>query len=200
MSIDAVILIVVVLLVGVPLLTFVHELGHALVAVFAVGGRVTVIQGPDPARARFSVGRLDFRMHGLPLPHQTWIGWAHWDESARPRRQALALAGGPAASLLSAAACFTGALASGGTARFILFVLAGDAAAQLTSTSLPVRYPAFSGQYAGHASDGFQVRQLLTVGVPHPDPALPAPMLRDHAATSEPAARVAAPAPPAARS
>lgn len=177
MSIDAVILIVVVLLVGVPFLTFVHELGHALVAAFAIGGRVTVVQGPEPARARVSLGRLDFRLHGLPLPHQTWIGWAHWDETAPPRRQALALAGGPVASLISAGACLAGALAAGGAARIILAALAFDATAQLTSTSLPVRYPAFSGQYAGHASDGFLIRQFLTGAAPHPDPDPRAPTL-----------------------
>lgn len=200
MSVDAVILTVVVLLVGVPFLTFVHELGHALAAAFAVGGRITVVQGPDPVRARVSLGRLDFRLHGLPLPHQTWVGWAHWDENAPPRRQALALAGGPVASLLSAGACVAGALESGGTARVILAALAIDAAGQLTSTSLPVRYPAFSGQYAGHGSDGFMIRQLLTAGAPHPDPALHAPTLRDRAAATEPEARAAARAQPAARS
>lgn len=177
MGIDSVILIAVVLVVGIPFLTVVHELGHALVAVVAVGGRVTVVQGPEPVRARVSIGRLDLRLHGLPLPHQTWVGWAHWDESAPPRRQALALAGGPAASLLSAAGCFACALAMGGTGRVILFALAIDAACQLTSTSLPVRYPAFSGAYAGYASDGFQIRALLTGAAPHPDPDRPAPIL-----------------------
>lgn len=177
MSIDAVILLIVVLLVGIPFLTFVHELGHALVAAVAVGGRVTVIQGPDPVRARFSAGRIDFRLHGLPLPHQAWIGWARWDENASPRRHALALAGGPLASLLSAAALYGGALATGGVGRVALLALAVDATCQLTSTSVPVRYPAFSGQYAGHGSDAYLIRQYLTGAAPDPNPAQPAPSL-----------------------
>lgn len=177
MGIDVAVL-ALVLLVGIPFLTFVHELGHALVAAAAVGGRVTVLQGPDPVRAELSVWRLDLRLHGLPAPHKAWVGWAHWRTDAPPLRDALALAGGPFASFLSAAACAGGAYATTGIARWALVALALDAAAQLTSTSLPVRYPAFSGAYAGAASDGYLIRQLLNGEAPLPQgPAQPAPSL-----------------------
>lgn len=178
-------IVVLALLVGIPLLTFVHELGHAVAAIAAIGGRVTVVQGPEPFRYRPSVGRFDLRLHGMTAPHRAWVGWARWERDASPRRHAVALAGGPLASLLAAIGCAVGSLTTYGPAHWIFFALAVDAAAQLTSSALPVRYPSFSGEYAGVASDGLKIRHLLSgAALPPPDPAQPAPTARDHAAAT----------------
>lgn len=178
---ETVFLVAVALLAGVPLLTLLHELGHAVVAAVAVGGRVTVLQGPEPRPFELPLWRIDLRLHGPVAPHQAWIGWARWSPASSPPRHALALAGGPAVSALASGLCLFGAGRVDGAARWILLALALDASAQFLSSSLPVRYPAFAGAYAAHASDGLMIRRLLSTEAPRRDLAPPAPTLRDHA-------------------
>lgn len=191
MSATILIVLLLAVLVGVPLLTLVHELGHALVAAAVIGGPVAVLQGPEPRRLVFSVWRLELRLHGLGSPLRAWVGWARWPSHPSRVRHALALAGGPAASLVASAGLVFGAAQVHGSPRAALLLLAADAGLQALSSSVPVRYPAFSGAYAGAASDGLKIRRLLSgttespltaAAGPRPDPAPHAPPVRDRAA------------------
>lgn len=157
------------LLVGMPLLTLVHELGHGLAAALAVGGRVTIVQGPAPARLRLRVWRLDLRLRGLVGPHRVMVGWALWGPHPSPRRHAIAIAAGPAASAVSALACGTGAFLVEGAARLLLVLLGLAATLQTLSTSVPCRYGRWFGSYAGEASDGLRIARALR-GRPEPAP------------------------------
>ncbi|HET8527534.1 MAG TPA: hypothetical protein VFL60_01390 [Gaiellaceae bacterium] len=149
------------LLVGMPLLTLVHELGHGLVAAVAVGGRVTIVQGPAPARLRVRVWRLDLRLRGPVAPHRVMVGWAFWGPHSDPRRHALANAAGPLTSALSAAACGAGAYLTGGLGQLLLLLLGLAATLQTLSTSVPCRYGRWFGSYAGEASDGLRIARAL---------------------------------------
>ena len=159
----------VVLLVGMPLVTLLHELGHAVAAALAVGGRVTVVQGPPRARLTFSVWRLDLRLHGPTAPHQGMVGWAMWGPHPARWRHALAMAAGPLVSGLCAASCLLGAEHAGSLWRTALELLAAASVLQTLSSALPVRYGRWFGQYAGQASDGLRIRRLLQ-GSPEPRP------------------------------
>jgi hypothetical protein len=158
-----------VLLVGMPLLTLVHELGHGLAAAILVGGRVTIVQGPAPARLRVRVWRLDVRLRGPVSPHRLMVGWAVWGPHPDARRHAVAILAGPLASALSAAACVAGAALTGGGSQLLLILLALEAGFQTLSTALPVRYGRWFGAYAGEASDGLRVARALR-GDPEPAP------------------------------
>jgi hypothetical protein len=157
----------VVLLVGMPLVTLLHELGHAVAAALAVGGRVTVVQGPAPAHQTGSVWRLDLRLHGPTAPHQGMIGWAMWGPHPARWRHATAMAAGPLVSGLCAAGCLLGAGQVPSLWRTALELLAATAVLQTLSSGLPVRYGRWCGQYAGQASDGLRIRRLLQ-GSPEP--------------------------------
>jgi hypothetical protein len=159
------------LLVGMPLLTLVHELGHGIAAALAVGGRVTIVQGRAPARLRVRVWRLDLRLRGPVAPHRVMVGWALWGPHPDPRRHALAIAAGPVASALSAAACAGAAFGAAGAPRLLLVLLAFGAALQTLSTSVPCRYGRWFGGYAGEASDGLRIARALR-GRPEPAPTL----------------------------
>lgn len=159
----------VVLLVGMPLVTLLHELGHAVAAALAVGGRVTVVQGPAPARLSFSFWRFDFRLHGPIAPHQGMVGWAMWGPHQARWRHAVAIAAGPLVSGLCAAGCLVGAADVPSLWRTALELLAGLASLQTLSSGLPVRYGRWFGSYAGQASDGLRMRRLLQ-GSPEPRP------------------------------
>ena len=149
------------LLVGAPLLTLLHELGHAVVAALALGGRVTVTQGPAPARVERSLWRLDLQLRWPVKPHQVWVGWARWGRHPSRWRRALALAGGPATSVASSAACFWGSVETLGSLHLLLFALAGIAGGQALSSGLPMRYGRRFGQYGGVASDGLKICTIL---------------------------------------
>lgn len=160
---------IVVLLVGMPLVTLLHELGHAVAAALAVRGRVTVVQGPAPARLRFSVWRLDFRLHGPIAPHQGMVGWAMWGAHRARWRHAVAYAAGPLASGACAAGCLLGAGDVPPLWATALELLAVLSALQMLSSGLPLRYGRWFGSYAGEASDGLRFRRLLQ-GRPEPRP------------------------------
>lgn len=156
--------------VGAPLLTLLHELGHGIAALLAIGGRVTVTQGPAPARLELSLGRLDLRLRGPVAPHHGWIGWAFWEAHPQRRRLAAACAGGPLASAACAAACFYGFVGTSGPVHVLLFLLGGSAGGQMLSSGLPVRYGRWFGQYGGVASDGLNVLLLLFARAAAPAP------------------------------
>lgn len=157
------------LVVGVPLLTLVHELGHAIAAAVLVGGRVTVVQGSPPFRVSFSIWRLDIRLRGPVAPHRGMVGWALWGSHPSPRRQALATIAGPLTSLGSTFACLGGAAETGSAPRLLLVYLALASALQTLSSGLPLRYGRWFGQFGGEASDGLRTRRLLQ-GRPEPPP------------------------------
>lgn len=159
----------VVLLVGMPVVTLLHELGHAVAAALAVGGRVTVVQGPAPARLRVSFWRLDLRLHGPIAPHQGMIGWAIWGPHQARWRHAIAIAAGPLVSGLCAAGCLYAAPDVPVFWRTALDLLAFSSTLQMLSSGLPMRYGRWCGSYAGQASDGLRIRRLLQ-GSPEPRP------------------------------
>lgn len=158
-----------VLLVGMPVVTLLHELGHAVAAALAVGGRVTVVQGPAPARLTVSVWRLDLRLHGPIGPHQGMIGWAMWGPHQSRWRHAVAMAAGPLVSGLCAAGCLLAAANTSAPWHLAFDLLAGASALQTLSSGLPVRYGRWFGAYAGQASDGLRIRRLIA-GSPEPRP------------------------------
>src|SRR3954452_23929230 len=51
-----------VLMVGMRLLTLVHEVGHAVAVVTLTGQRVLIQSGHDDALIRFAIGKIDFRL------------------------------------------------------------------------------------------------------------------------------------------
>lgn len=163
------VLVVLAVVAGIPALTLVHELGHAVAAALAVGGRVTVVQGPAPARLRVRVWRLDLRLRGPVAPHRVMVGWAVWGPHPAAWRHAVATAAGPAASALSTAACAFGALETRGLLHLFLVFVGLAAALQTLSSGLPVRYGRWFGSYAGEASDGLRLRRILA-GRPEPAP------------------------------
>ena len=158
-------------LVGMPVVTLLHELGHAVAAALAVGGRVTVVQGPAPARLTASIWRLDLRLHGPIAPHQGMIGWAMRGPHQARWRHAVAMAAGPLVSGLCAAGCLFAAGSVPSLWRSALDLLAGASTLQMLSSGLPLRYGRWCGEYAGQASDGLRIRRLLQ-GNPEPRPQL----------------------------
>lgn len=110
-----------------PLLTFFHELGHALVALARTEGLVVLRVGDEPALVRARVGRLEIRLNALPVTGDAAGMVQQFGRMSLSERIVFALAG-PFAHLLVIAVAF-GAYTRGDWTRS-----AGVLAAALVAT------------------------------------------------------------------
>ena len=116
-----------------PLLTLWHELGHALVPLWAGRSPVRIRLGTGRLGCTVQFGRLGLRIAPVPLG----FGWCEWTP---PADRAWAMAAhllGPCAS-------------------------AAIALMQCLCTAVPMRYPRWFGAYAGQPSDGLRAWTLAT--------------------------------------
>jgi len=149
-------------LVIVPLLTLLHELGHACTAIMLTGQRVVVQMGKRPGIVRFRLGKIDFHFRPSALP----VGFyemTDWQRATRQQLAWIALAG-PLTSLLLMALCAALAIASYNIDDSLYFLSSGAAfiaLAQFLFSMSPLRYPRWMGSYAGHWSDGYRSWFLL---------------------------------------
>lgn len=144
-----------------PLVTLIHEMGHAVAALALGREPVSVRVGPAPARLRLSVGRLRLLL-GL---RGGFYGFYEYDDRGLSRAaRSIVIAAGPLASLVLATLCFAVAVGLGGGARWAstpVSIAAMAAIVQGVITALPLRYPKFWGEYAGLSSDGARLRLVL---------------------------------------
>lgn len=86
-----------------PVFVFVHEMGHAAVALIRTNGRVRVQVGRSPGMWRFRVGRLDIGLNPYIPPNGGAAGFAQPFGRFDPySRVAFALAGSAASGIFSA--------------------------------------------------------------------------------------------------
>lgn len=82
-----------------PLLALFHELGHAVVAVSRLPGRVHVTVGGEDSLISFELGRIAVSLHPLVLPWR-FDGVCAYETESESRVDAIVIAlAGPAASL-----------------------------------------------------------------------------------------------------
>lgn len=154
-----------------PVLTLLHELGHAAAALMLTRRPVTVILGdcrhrPDLAHVRGAWGRLAFRAR---LP-SGWVGFCDRDDQAlSSRRAATIVLSGPAASLalaLELSVVANGLRDAPPLVQTVSVWAAFGALLQFLATIVPWRYPRWwgGGAYGGIASDGLWAWRLLREG------------------------------------
>ena len=148
-------------LVGIPLITLIHELSHAAAALLLTNNPVRVGLGSGPPQIEQRVGRLTLQIRLFSGA----FGFCFWRvDHALVGRRVWILLGGPLASLLMVVAFSLAAYFLRDGNVFLQAVCswtAFGALLQLIFTALPIRYPAFWGAYVGMASDGLRIRQLL---------------------------------------
>ncbi len=152
----------------IPLLTFLHELGHALAGLAVGASHVSIFLG-SVSPPRKTVLNLEFKRTRIALANWTrlWFGSAHMDDTSEiaPRRRALVAIAGPLVSLiivviLSVMAFLTRKDASS-LVRAVVQYTALSEFFTLIMTAIPMRYPWWMGAYAGHKSDMARVLHLL---------------------------------------
>lgn len=138
------------------ILTFLHELGHAIAGLLLTRERVVIHMGnPGKRYPHVHFGRLEIRLHNF-VP---FVGFTYIDETRLNRAQRLWFyLGGPLMSLALTVLLFSTAATYGSET---LRVFASMALIQLLITAIPMNYPRFFGAYADMPSDGMWVVQLL---------------------------------------
>lgn len=144
-----------------PLLTFLHELGHAGAALVFTDDWVRIEMGSQGLVASMTLGRL-----ALQLRFGTgFVGYFWYGGSPAGTWQRIAIqAAGPIVSLLIAIVSygFIFSLESPpDVVRTVLFWTGNGALIQFLVTAIPIRYPGWWYGYAGMASDGERIRRAL---------------------------------------
>jgi hypothetical protein len=137
------------------LLSMIHELGHALVAVAVTGQRVLLQNGAEDSLIRFAVGRIDFH-----LDPRRGRAYCQLSSSGLTPRQWLAISvSGPAATLMASAAMAAVAMLNARPAslHWALVLIALLAALDCVGNLVP--RPA--SEKRPFASDGWNVRAMI---------------------------------------
>ncbi len=144
-------------LLTVPLITLLHELGHAVGGLITTRGWVQASIGKSQHPFTLRLGRLYVDLRAFT----GFVGFCRWEHPPATWRGELPFyALGPATSLLCAGAC----LALGQTGTWLdpfLRSAATGAITQFVVTIVPIRYPSWLGAYAGYRSDGATIIALL---------------------------------------
>ena len=141
-----------------PLLTLWHELGHALVPLWAGRSPVRIRLGTGRLGCTVQFGRLGLRIAPVPLG----FGWCEWTP---PADRAWAMAAhllGPCASAAAAGGLWLLARGAAGLVHELALAGAAIAFMQCMFTAVPMRYPRWFGPYAGQPSDGLRAWTLAT--------------------------------------
>jgi hypothetical protein len=147
--------------VAAPVLTLLHELGHATTAALLTGARATVVQGGEPSRVSFSIWRLDFRLRPVIGLRTAWFGYVRSEAETTRARRAVILAAGPVVSLLAFVLLSLAATSSSFPASWFVWAVAWGAGWQFVATAAPIRYGRLFGPYSGRLSDGGRILELL---------------------------------------
>ena len=152
-------------LVGHQVLTFMHELGHALPILLFTQENVIIELGKQPPQRSWVLGRLRLNVQ---LP--SYAGLYRYDKEEVSRDVILlSLAGGPVTSLLltavfGVAAALLRSRSEPSLWQTFFIILAADALLLFVLTAVPLKYPAWYGLLAGWPSDGYQIREMLRDG------------------------------------
>ena len=146
-------------LVVVPTFAFLHELGHASMALLLTGQRATIQLGRRGLRCRLQLGRLRMILNLGPGAAFSRCLLEDLDEIPLGRRACFFL-GGPIASLLLALLFGGLALSSTGPGPWPI-TLAMIPLFQFLFTTLPWTFPPGIGAMEGMPSDGLYVLRLI---------------------------------------
>ena len=144
-----------------PVFTFLHECGHALMALALTDRNVTILLGGGRNSLRWQWGRLRV---AIGWWFTGFVGFARYDQEQIPSHHILYITlAGPFVSLLLAVLFWNLGSTWSGSGWFerVMETFAYSAFAQFLFTILPLRYPRWLGAYGGRTSDGWRALQLL---------------------------------------
>lgn len=144
-----------------PVLTIIHELGHAIPALLFTKTVVTVNIGNSNLDKKIKLNRLIINLNGYKSLADVSYGYVNWTPSDNRFKVIFMILGGPITSLLVSILLYIYlvnvslpyVLMIAFNALFIFSVF------QFLLTALPIKY--FYNPYIRHTSDGYKVLQHL---------------------------------------
>nr|WP_239589341.1 M50 family metallopeptidase [Metabacillus crassostreae] len=145
-----------------PFTTFVHELGHAIVAAHLLKVPVEIKLGTKFNGKGITLGKIHINIQLL----SGWVGFFNFKattEKVSKSKYILIFLAGPLFSFLLSTVCFT--LLTYSNVPMILndlvrFIM-NAALVQFLITIIPFKYPAFLGSYSGLSSDGYNIIKVM---------------------------------------
>jgi hypothetical protein len=144
-----------------PILTIIHELGHALPALIFTHNKVTINIGNSNFNKQINLNRLSININGYKSLMDVSYGYVNWEPIDNRFKLIIMILGGPVTSLLVSVLLFVYLmkvrlpyfLMISFNALFIFSVI------QFLITILPIKYN--YKPYIGNTSDGYKILQCL---------------------------------------
>lgn len=141
-----------------PVLTFLHELGHAICALILANGQVDITIGNfEKKHVSFKIGKLKVYLNKF----SPWVGYTYSSEMPQEKyKKILIYLGGPIASVL-VGFIFTilGAITENIFLKILLCSFIFGSYSQFLTTIIPMTYK--HGAYKGRTSDGYEVINVI---------------------------------------
>ena len=149
-------------IISMPVLSFIHELGHAIPALIFTKGEVSVSIGNSNLIKKVKLNRLVINIYGYRSIMDVSYAYVNWESIDSKFKSIIIIAGGPIASL-----CTSGFLYFSlykielSNLMIILFnAMIFFSIGQFIVTALPMKY-SDNSPYKGFTSDGYKIAQWL---------------------------------------
>ena len=156
-----IIIYVVVYIIGMPILTIIHELGHVTMALLFCKGEVGIIIGDSNLNNQIKLKRLRITFNGYKSILGLSSGFAPYKMASSNLKNILIFAGGPLASLGVSALMFITLYKAhlNYTEILILNALFWYSFGNFFMTIIPMKYNYYP--YKGCFSDGYRIMQFM---------------------------------------
>lgn len=142
-----------------PILTLIHELGHAIPALIFSKENVTVNIGNSNLNKQIKLNRLLINLNGYRCVVDVSYGYVNWSQVNNKIKLICMILGGPLTTLIVSILLYICLINV--SLPFILMLVFNAlfifSAFQFLLTILPIKY--FYNPYVGHTSDGYKILQ-----------------------------------------
>ena len=145
-----------------PVLSFIHELGHAIPALIFTKDEVSVSVGNSNLIKRVKLNRLVINIYGYRSIMDVSFAYVNWKPLESKFKSIIMIAGGPIASLCTSIV-FYFTLETIQLSYLMVKIFNGImlfSMGQFISTALPMKY-SDNSPYKGFTSDGYKIVQWL---------------------------------------
>jgi hypothetical protein len=147
-----------------PILTFLHELGHAIAAILYTNDEVLIQIGKGTLDYNIKIGRLYIKFAGYKSLIQVAYGQVIWKNESTKFRKIIIIVAGPTFSflvfLLSTIILCKFSYSLNYTYRIILRSISFYSLMQFLITAIPLKYKFYPYKYM--TSDGYKILELLS--------------------------------------
>ena len=146
-----------------PVLTTIHELGHAIPALIFTKYEVNINIGNSNLKKQIKLSRLVININGYKSIMDVSYGYVNWTNIDNKLKSIIMIAGGPIASLCTSIVLYL-SLYKTELPYLIMIIFNGIllfSIGQFIVTILPIKYR--DNTYKGFTSDGYKILQYLKI-------------------------------------